>query len=1174
MNRILEALRSSSEYRSVLSLAEETAGQAVHLPAAVTGLCEDARKVFLSAFLFDTRPVRKEPVLCLVPDEKEVARLRNEFSRLGVRAVAYPARDYICHNITFSHEFEHERLSALNAILGGSADVILTVPDALLQITVPQEILIDAYFSLRKNKSASEEELIAFLGEYGYSRVDMVDGTGQFSVRGGIVDVFAPGEENPIRVEFFDTEVERISFFDILTQRRISDADEIDLTPAREVLISPEKRQEIAKVMEGLLKKETDPESRDRLLAETELVKSGEEIPFADRFLSLIYPQKECLLDYFSEEAFFLLEDYNAVKTRVSVFERQAAENLTSLAESGLISTRHTSFNRSGDELEHFLSHRFGLLLSDFAISLGGMRLCGNFTFQTRQTIPLSEKLPLLLEEIENYRRVKYRVLLSTDNAQAAYALKEMLFQNQIPSSVLTGDADALPEPGVPAVTYGDGPYSFELPNERFAAVSMVSSCAAYGTGTLKKGTRTVKKKSARERILSYTDIEVGDYVVHDTHGIGKYLGLQSLSVDGFIRDFVKIQYAGSDVLYLPCNQLDALAKYIGSDADSESIRLSRMGGAEWTKAKTRVKAAAKEMAKELIQLYATRLRKPGFAFSADDDMQRNFEESFPFEETDGQIEAVREIKKDMQKPCPMDRLLCGDVGFGKTEVAIRAAFKAVSDSKQVAILVPTTILALQHYQTLTSRMRSFPIRIDMLSRFRTKKEQEETIRRLKRGETDIVVGTHRLISQDVSFKDLGLVIVDEEQRFGVAHKEHLKTLAENVDVLTLTATPIPRTMNMAMSGIRDMSILEEAPQDRLPVQTYVSEYDETILSEAIARELRRGGQVFYLHNNIETIDACAARVSAMAPDARVAVAHGQMDMEYLSDIWKEMLEGKIDIFVCTTIIETGIDVPNANTLIIENADKMGLSQLHQIRGRIGRSSRRAYAYFTFARGKVLSEIASKRLSAIREYTEFGSGFKVALRDMEIRGAGNLLGEEQHGHMAKVGYDMYMKLLNEAILEEKGEKEEKKTECTVELRLDAYIPEKYIKNGMSRIDAYKKIALVTTPEDAKDVASELSDRFGKMPNVVENLLGISLLRSLGSDCRLKKIEFRGGCMLFYPERMDALRWTRLAAEAKGRLLLNMSSIPYASLRTRQGENILTKSAEMLMNYLQLSEEKV
>ncbi|MBQ8005672.1 MAG: transcription-repair coupling factor, partial [Clostridia bacterium] len=643
-------------------------------------------------------------------------------------------------------------------------------------------------------------------------------------------------------------------------------------------------------------------------------------------------------------------------------------------------------------------------------------------------------------------------------------------------------------------------------------------------------------------------------------------------TVNGASRDYITIQYAGTDKLFLPTEKLDMVSKYIGARADDGSVKLSKFGGGEWTKAKSKAKAAVKEMAKELIQLYAQRLRRSGIAFPPDDDYQMDFEAAFDYEETPAQLAAISDIKQDMMNSVPMDRLLCGDVGFGKTEVALRAAFKAVLGGKQVAILVPTTILALQHYQTALSRFRSFPVSIDLISRFRTAKQQALTLRKLKRGEVDIIIGTHRLVSKDIEFKDLGLLIIDEEQRFGVAQKEKLKQIAGNVDVLTLTATPIPRTLNMAMSGIRDISVLDDAPGDRLPVQTYVLEHDELIIEEAIRRELRRGGQIFYLYNNVENIKTVAARLSSALPDARITVAHGRMEKDELEDIWSAMLGGEIDILISTTIIETGVDIPNANTLIVENAHRLGLSQLHQIRGRVGRSSRRAYAYFTYPKGRSISEISTKRLEAIREYAEFGAGFKIALRDMEIRGAGNILGAEQHGHLDAIGYDLYIKLLNDAVLEEKGETAEAKPDCTVNLICDAYLPERYVSSSSQRMELYKRIAMIGSPEDRDDITDELYDRFGDMPKSAKNLLDIAYIRAKAMECGVIKIDQVGTEVHIYPVKFDWAIWSELGRLNGGKIKVIMSSSPYLNFRFSGGDKILPAMERLFEDYLRLQKE--
>ena len=709
-------------------------------------------------------------------------------------------------------------------------------------------------------------------------------------------------------------------------------------------------------------------------------------------------------------------------------------------------------------------------------------------------------------------------------------------------SAQLVRDVPSI-DPGRIYVLEGTLSAGMEYPQLKLAVISHAK------TGSSRKKPAKAKKGG----IKNISDLNVGDYVVHVSHGIGIFEGIVKRDIHGVVKDYIKIRYAGSDMLFVPVTQLDLVTKYIGGKEDSV-VKLNKLNSAEWAKTRARVKKAVKDMADELIKLYAKREAAQGYAFGPDTDWQNDFERRFPYDETDDQLRCIREIKDDMEKPSPMDRLLCGDVGFGKTEVAIRAAFKCVMDGKQCAVLVPTTILAWQHYQTFRKRMEGFPVKVDILSRFRTPREQEQVLEELRRGQVDIVVGTHRLVQKDVKFKDLGLCIIDEEQRFGVKHKESFKEMRNNVDVLTLSATPIPRTLNMAMSGIRDMSTIEEAPQDRQPVQTYVMEHDWGILVQAISKELRRGGQVFYLHNRVDTIDRCAATIQQFLPDATVVVAHGKMSEEQLSKVWKRLLDHEIDILVCTTIIETGVDVSNCNTLIIEDADRLGLSQLYQIRGRVGRSSRRAFAYLTVTKGKALTDVATKRLEAIREFTTFGSGFRIAMRDLEIRGAGNILGAQQHGHMEAVGYEMYLKMLSEAVAVAKGEKPEvQNTECLVDIRIGAHIPEDYIESLPQRIDIYKKIASVENEKDASDIIDELIDRFGTPPEAVKGLVDVSLLRNMAAGLGIREISQRTDSLLFYPETVDMQAASRLAAGLKGRVMLNAGAKPYLAVKVAKGE---------------------
>ena len=751
-----------------------------------------------------------------------------------------------------------------------------------------------------------------------------------------------------------------------------------------------------------------------------------------------------------------------------------------------------------------------------------------------------------LAEDLEPLTRQGYVVELLAGTSRAAAALAKDLAARGFAA---TAAKDVLPGPGVVAVRPGHLTGGAEFP---FAKYALFTSRKA---GSADTGKKPAKKKN-KDALSSLTDIKPGDYVVHQNHGIGMYTGIQRLEVQGVVKDYLKISYDKGDTLYVPVTQLDLLSRYT-APGDSDKVKLAKLGGTEWAKTRRRVKTAAAEMAQELIELYAKRRQAKGFAFPEDSDWQRDFETRFEYDETGDQLTAAAEIKKDMEKPWPMDRLLCGDVGVGKTEVALRAAFKCIMGGKQCAILAPTTLLAWQHYNGLLARMEAFPVKAGLLSRFRTPTQQKETLRGLKEGTVDVVVGTHRLLSNDVKFKDLGLVIIDEEQRFGVKHKEKLKEAFIGVDMLTLSATPIPRTLNMAMSGIRDMSTIEEPPVERQPIETYVMEYDANIVAEAIKKELARGGQVYYLHNRVDSIDACAGMVGQMVPGARIATAHGKMTEEQLSKVWQQLLDGEIDILVCTTLIETGVDVRNCNTLIIEDADKMGLAQLYQIRGRVGRSGRKAYAYFTFRRDRVLTDVAAKRLSAIREFTSFGSGFRIAMRDLQIRGAGSLLGQSQHGHMEAVGYDLYVKILNNAIAMAKGEElQPDKSECLIDITVDAYIPERYIAEAAGRIEAYKRIAAIETEEDAQDVLDELIDRYGDVPDSVAGLVDISLVRVSAAGAGIYEIGQKRDALILYSDTLNAQRVKLAVAALPGRITVNSSAKPYLAVRVAPGEKPL------------------
>lgn len=1173
------AITAESEYRELRAgLGAAFDGQ--RRPAVAAGLCDGAADALLIALLGDFRD--KGPALILLPEEKECVRLQHLLAAFGVRAAFFAARDLTFYNITASHEYEQERLSVLWGLLGGHYDAVLTTPDAALGFTVSRERLRAATLTLNRDSVMSPGELASRLAAAGYARVDLVEGPGQFAVRGGIVDIYAPNlraltpdnqlitDPVPLRIEFFGDEVDRMGLFDAESQRVHTPVTECELPPAREVLLTDENRQALIAAVRDQLKKCRDERAAEELRGELAALESEAEVRFADKYLTLIEPGKETLLSYFTDKTLTVVRGTNAIHDRLKAAVWHWQENVKELLETGTISPRFAEYGLSAAALDAFLDRAVTLHVDSIAEGLTGKRLSGLFDFRTKHTVAYGGRTELLEEDLQNYLRADYRIILAAENETSAKNMAGYLAERGY-AVTLAAAGDDLPPTGRMTITWREPTVGFELPVAHVAVLSLAES---ESIGSLAPGSlrRSRKKRDAKREILSYADLQPGDLVVHEAHGIGRYTGLETLTIDGVTRDYVGIQYAGSDKLFLPCDRLDSLSKYIGAHADDGMVKLSRFGGGEWKKAKQRAKSAARDMAKDLIRLYAERERRPGFAFPADDDYQLDFEAAFPYRETAGQAAAAEEIKADMTRPVPMDRLLCGDVGFGKTEVALRAAFKAVLAGKQVAVLVPTTILALQHFGTVQARMRAFGVRVDMLSRFRTPKQQAATLLRLARGDVDIVIGTHRLVSRDVKFKDLGLLIVDEEQRFGVAQKEKLKQMAGNVDVLTLTATPIPRTLNMAMSGIRDISILDEAPGDRLPVQTYVLEDDDIIILDAIRRELRRGGQVFYLHNVVDTIHETAARLSREIPEARITVAHGQMDKATLERIWGDMIAGRIDILVSTTIIETGVDVPNANTLIVDNAHRLGLSQLHQIRGRVGRSPRRAYAYFTYPRGRALGDIQRKRLEAIREYAEFGAGFRIALRDLELRGAGNLLGAEQHGHLDAVGYDLYIKLLNEAVLEEKGQTVREKTECVVSLSFDACLPERYVRTTGERIALYKRISLIGSAADLDDMADELTDRYGTLPRPAENLLHIALIRSLAERCNITGIRQQGNEISLYSPDFDTEIWLTLSKEFPGQLRMMMSGSPY--IRFKPKGNALSMTEALLTRLFEETEKKV
>lgn len=1114
-------------------------------PIAVSGAAH-IHRVVMSAVLMSELG-RK--ALVVTAGESESERVLEDLSALGVNVLRLPARDYSFRGgVTVSHEYEHARIGTLARMLAGDFDLCVASADAAASITVPPEVLKRRCFTVRCDESVSEETLVSRLIAGGYKRCDQVEGAGQFSVRGAILDIFTPNLPEPCRIDFFGDDIDSISLFDPDTQRRTEPQDAVDIFPVCEV--SPDSSEQLSEALKALSKRRMQPAQKGRILADIARIESGESI-CCDAYLNIVYDRPATVFDYLPQDAFTFVFDSSAVSDRIkSVIELHLEEIKTLLAD-GELPPDFRSVYLDKPRFSAELTAHNTVYFDSFPKTSYDPAPKALFGSEMRQSGGFSGSVDALAEDIASAGR-ELTVVLAGGERAASNLCEELCDRNV--TAAFVPDPGSVGDKGV-FVTVGALTDGFEIP---LASLSVV----VHGRAVPQKRKRHFKKGAA---VGSVEELQRGDYVVHATHGIGIYAGVNQLTTHGMTRDYIKITYAGNDTLYVPVTSLDMVSKYIGN-AEDQTVKLNRLGSPEWSRTRSRVKKAVKDMAKQLTALYAKRMQTEGYAFSRDGDLQSDFESRFEFDETDDQLRCAGEIKRDMERSVPMDRLLCGDVGFGKTEVAFRAAFKCIADGKQCAILVPTTILAWQHYNTALERFSGMAVSVEMLSRFRTKGQQEKIKKELRAGNIDLLIGTHSIISKDVHFKDLGLIIVDEEQRFGVAQKERLKELYPTVDALTLSATPIPRTLNMALSGLRDMSSIEEAPLDRRPVQTFVCEQSNGIVDEAISRELRRGGQVYYLHNRTETIESCAARLKDRHPDARIGVAHGKMSEDELSGVWQQLIEREIDILVCTTIIETGVDVPNANTLIIEDSDRLGLAQLHQIRGRVGRSHRTAYAYLLFTPGKVLSEISQKRLDAIRRFTEFGSGFRIAMRDLEIRGAGSILGGEQHGHMEAVGYDMYLKLLSDAIAEEKGETPKDAKECLVDIRMSAHIPEKYIPALPQRLAAYRRIAAVRNADDVLDITDELLDRFGDLPKSVTDLIDISLCKSKAQRLGITEISEKNGSILLYVEGLSEPVSRLITSEMKRDVLFSAGAKPYAAIKMPGGKpdlNILKKALSIM-----------
>ncbi len=1167
MDKLLSFLKTIPEYGILLDAITNNEA------AAVTGIGQINRSHIIACLRKDL----SRPIVLICQDDLSAKRLQEELQAfLGEQAAVLPSRELTLYDsAVVSRGWEQKRLRQLYDLLLCKTKLQILSWDALSQRTMPPSVLNAAAFTLEIGTTYAIDELLEKLSNSGYSRCSMVEGPGQFAVRGGILDIYSPAADLPFRAEFFGDELDAIGYFDPDTQRRTENADRVVVLPVGESqpMLHPGGKDGLCADLKGMIARQQRRKTPNEALIDTltkdlEKYEHGLQNPASDRYMALIYPDYSTAADYIPQDAVVILCDqgnlHRAAKTRTEEMGMQ----LDNLLQSGILAGELCDYASQWEDFTHTLQGKTVVYLDAFSGTA------------YPEDCPPKHLLPMIAKQLPSYggsmdtaatdlahyQKMEFASLVLCGSRRRAELLQEMLNDRGL-SAFICIPLTTMPQPGQILLAEGSLPFGMEYPGGKLAVLT-------EGQLITRAEPKRKAKKTAtnRQKLNSFTDLSPGDLVVHENYGIGRFVAMEQIKIDGAIKDYVKIAYQGSDTLFVPATQLDMVSKYIGGGGEDANVRLNKIGTDAWQKTKTKARKAAKDMAAELIQLYATRKRQEGFAFAADSPWQKEFEDNFPYPETDDQLRCISEIKADMEAPIPMDRLLCGDVGFGKTEVALRAVMKAVMDGKQVAILVPTTVLAQQHYQTAVSRFRGFPVNIDVLSRFRTPTQQKKTLQKLQTGLVDIVIGTHKLLQKSVQFKDLGLLVVDEEQRFGVSHKERLKELSKGVDVLTLSATPIPRTLNMALSGIRDMSTIEEPPSDRYPVQTFVMEHNNAIIDDAIRKEIERGGQVYYLHNRVETIDQCASALKKRIPGLSVAVAHGKMGEDALGDVMHAVADGDVQVLVCTTIIETGLDIPNVNTLIIENADRFGLSQLHQLRGRVGRSTRHAYAYLTFRPDKNLTEIAEKRLTAIRDFAEFGSGFKIAMRDLEIRGAGNLLGAEQSGHMMSVGYDMYLKLLDEAVLEERGA-QPKEPDCTADLNVTANVDKEYVSRGEERMDLYRRMAAIRDQADADDLLDEIIDRYGDPPRGVLNLFDIALLRANARKASIQDIRQKAGDVLFTLHNLNLEAISALCAEAeyKNRVqFIASAKQPTLRLKLASGVDSLKQSKifiEHLRKYL-------
>ena len=1139
MNFLIKTLEENKKFQELTKQINKTG------PIAISGLV-DVEKLHVLAGIFNET---KRPMVLVTYNEIQARKLYQDLKKLIKQTYFFPKKEITSYDyVAQSKEIEYKRIDVLNKMYLAKQQkepiIIVTTIEAVMQKMIAKDTLYQNVIDFKVGKTYLLDGIKEKLVGLGYERSDLIENKGQFSIRGGIVDV-GLSEKIGVRIEFWGDEVDSIRFFQISSQRSTEMLKEITIFPAHELIV-----QDLSEAVKNI--QEKYPEE----IEDIELIKNGDYISKINKYFNEFYENQASFLDYMSDEYLLLLDEKSKINQRKTNIIEDNNKLIESLVE------KEKFVPEAIENISKF-EYNFEEKQIIYLEQNDSIKNIQKYYFETREINFYNLQLDLLLADIVTYQKNKKKVVLLAGNEISAKKLCDILKENQI-NYKYEQEAENV-KPGEIIVTIGGFSSGFENYDLNLIVISLQNNFEEP-VKRKKKLSSTFKDS---EKIV-FADLKPGDIVVHQTHGIGQFIGVNTITADGVTKDYIKIKYRNDDILYVPTNSLDSVRKYIGG-GDNSSPRLNKLGGKEWSATTSKVKKNLEAVAKDLIELYAKRQKIKGFSFSPDTPWQKQFEDSFPYTETDDQLRCIQDVKKDMEKPQPMDRLLCGDVGYGKTEVAIRAAFKAVMDQKQVAYLVPTTILANQQYEEFKTRMQEFAINVELLNRFKTKKEQDEIIKKLKLGEVDVVVGTHRLLSEDVNFKDLGLLIIDEEHRFGVKDKEKIKKLRTNIDVLTMTATPIPRTLHMSIVGVRDMSVIYEPPHNRKPVQTYVLEYDQEVITEAITKEIERDGQVFYLFNQVEGIEKKANEISMLVPEAKVGFAHGKMSGRELEEIMESFINHEINVLVCTTILESGIDIPNANTIIVENADRLGLAQLYQIRGRVGRSDKQAYAYVTYKRDKLLSEVADKRLKAIKEFTEFGSGFKIAMRDLEIRGAGSMLGEMQHGHMEQVGYDTYCKLLDEVIKEMQGIEVVEEQDVQIDLAVSSYIPDNFIENSSQKIEIYQNIALCRTEEELQNVIDEVIDRYGRLPKELENLIDIARIKQLARKANILKIAQRENGIVFYfvkekikPEMVNTLI-------TKYPMLVKFSNAvePYVTLRIKENENIIEKAKEFLNTVIEI-----